>query len=354
MKENQPPSKSSITVGDMTIETEIRMLPVKQLLYYAENPRIFSILKQLGGTVPQDEIERKLWEQDSTKDLFQDIKRNGGLLEEIIVRDKQVLEGNSRLCAYRHLLKNATESGDVEATKRWTYIRAKILPDNTSDELIFAILGILHIRGKAEWRPYEQASYLFRQSTTYKKRPNDLANQIGIKEAEVKNMIEAYQLMEKYGVADPSRFSYYVEFAKSRKIPDIQEYLPPNLVLEDRFSEWVKDEKIPRAEAVRDLPVILKDKSARTKFLAGSIEFEEALEIARDRHPETTSSFYSKLKKATDAMSNAEVLRIREEISNDTNKRYIISELYKTTRKFAKDVGIDVQVIEREKRSKGK
>lgn len=342
MTNNIHTTKSSITVGDMTIETEIRMLPVADLLFYPENPRIFSILKQLGANVTQDEIETRLWGQDSTKDLYQDIKRNGGLLEEIIVRDRQVLEGNSRLCAYRHLMKNATESGDVDAVNRWSSIRAKVLPDDTSDELIFAILGILHIRGKAEWRPYEQASYLFRQANTFKKKPSDLANQIGIKEADVKNMIEAYQMMERAGVTDPSRFSYYVEFAKSRKIPDIQEYLPPGLVLEDSFSEWIKQEKIPRAEAVRDLPVILKDRSARTKFLSGNVEFEEALEIAKDRHPETTSAFYNKLKKATEAMINGEESRIRDEITHDPQKKHIIRELAKTAKQFAKALNIDV------------
>jgi len=350
-------TKSSITVGDTTIATEIRMLEVTHLRYYAENPRIHSILKQLGDSVTQEQIERKLWEQDSTKDLYQDIKRNGGLLEEIIVRGDEVLEGNSRLCAYRHLLKNACEKKDPNEIERWSHIRAKLLPDGISDELVFGILGILHIRGKAEWRPYEQASYLHRQKETYKKKESDLAEQIGIKEADVKNMIEAYTLMEKYGVTDPSRFSYYVEFAKSRKLSDLsenKEYLPPNFNLEEQLSEWVSGDKIPRAEAVRDLPNILKDRSARTKFLSGNVGFEEALEIVRDRHPETASSFYSKLKRAKEAMSNAEVLTIKGEISQDSQKRYLIIDLYKTARKFAKDVGIDIQNAEREKRPRDK
>src|SRR5207302_4138148 len=196
-------AKSSIIVGDTTIPTEIRFLPVLQLRYYRENPRIFSILKEVGGSVTQDEIERKLWEQDHTKDLFRDIQRNGGLLEEIIVRDHEVLEGNSRLCAFRHLLKNATEKGDKDGIRKWSEIRAKVLPKETTEKVVFAILGMLHIRGKAEWRPYEQASYLFRQAETHRLTEAELASQIGHDEAEIKNMIKAYKLMEKYEVADP-------------------------------------------------------------------------------------------------------------------------------------------------------
>ncbi len=357
MAESTTVTKSSITVGDTSIETQIRLLPVANLRYYTENPRIFSILKELGDSITQLQIEQKLWEQDSTKDLYQDIKRNGGLLEEIIVRGGEVLEGNSRLCAYRHLLKAATQKGDAAEITRWSCIRAKVLAPEVSDELIFKILGILHIRGKAEWKPYEQASYLYRQSHTYKKKAKELADQIGLKEAEVTNMIDAYQMMEKHKVTDPSRFSYYVEYVKSRKLADLtasKEYLPPNFVLEEKFSEWVRDEKIPRAEAVRELPEILKDKSARTKFLAGSACFEEALEIVKDRHPETTSSFFSKLKRATEAMSNAEVLTIKNEVANDNQKRYIVMDLYRTARKFAKDVGIDIQQTDRDRHSKDK
>jgi len=341
MQDQATEAKTSIIVGDITIPTEIRFLSVAELRYYSENPRIFSILKEIGASVTQDEIERKLWEQPHTKDLFLNIKRNGGLLEEVIVRGREVLEGNSRLCAYRHLLKKAKEEKDTEGIKKWEAIRARILPQETDEKVVFAILGTLHIRGKAEWKPYEQASYLFRQSTAHRLTPAELAAQIGQKEADVKNMIEAYKLMEKYKVTDPSRFSYYVELAKSRKLDEIKEYLPPNFDLEQNFSEWVRNEKFPRAEAVRDLPTILKDKSARTKFLSGNVSFEVALEIAKDRHPETTSSFYSKLKRATEAMKDAEEGRIRDEVLADSQKKHIIRDLAKTAKGFAKSVGAE-------------
>ena len=76
--------------------------------------------------------------------------------------------------------------------------------------------------------------------------------------------------------------------------------------------------------------------------MGGQADFEEALENAKEHHPDTTSSFYSKLKRATEAMSNAEVLRIKDEVALDRQKKYLISELAKTSKKFAKDVGINV------------
>jgi len=341
MKHQTAGSSPSITVGDIAIPTEIRSLRVTDLRYYKHNPRIFSILKQFGEQVKQEEIEQKLWEQDATHDLYRDIQQNGGLVEEIIVRDSEVLEGNSRLCAYRYLLKNTKEKNDQEGIKKWEFIRAKILPKDTDDKTVFAILGMLHIRGKAEWKPYEQASYLFRQATTYRMKPGELAAQIGHGETEVKNMIEAYKHMEKDKITDTNRFSYFLEFAKSRKLADCKEYLPAGMDLGEKFSEWVNDGKFPRGEAVRDLPTIFKDKGARAKFLGGQASFEEALEIAKDRHPEATSSFYSKLKRATEAMNEAEPASVQEEVATDAQKKNIIRDLARTAKRFAKSVGVD-------------
>jgi hypothetical protein len=341
MKEQTTASSPSITVGDITIQTEIRFLPVAELRYFKDNPRIFTILKQLGDSVTQEQVERQLWEQDATHDLYRDIQQNGGLLEEIIVRDGEVLEGNSRLCAYRYLLKHAKEKGDQNGIKKWSMIRAKILPRETSERAIFAILGVLHIRGKAKWIPYEQASYLFRQSHAYRLKPSELAVQIGLPKSDVENMIEAYELMERHNITDTNKFSYFFEFAKSRKLENCKEYIPTGMDLAARFSEWVRDGQFPRGEAVRDLSTVLKDQSARKKFFAGQVSFVDALEIAKDHHPEAASPFYSKLKRATEAMNNAEPARVQEEVAADPQKKYVIRELAKTAKQFAKTVGVD-------------
>jgi hypothetical protein len=138
----------TIAVGDLSIPVTVRELPIKDLRYYKSNPRIFRILKECGTRVSQDVIERELWKLDSTKDLFRDIRNNGGLVEEVLVRDSEVLEGNLRLCAYRRLLRKAKEEDDRDGIARWSRIRAKILPSDVSDEAVFAVLGILHIRSR--------------------------------------------------------------------------------------------------------------------------------------------------------------------------------------------------------------
>lgn len=334
---------ATITVGTISLPVEVREIPIDTLRYYSSNPRIFTILKHFGDKVSQEQIESELWNLNSTKDLFQDIAKNGGLVEEILVRGVEVLEGNSRLCAYRHLLKKAKEKKDGDGIARWSQIRAKVLRSDVSEEAVFAILGILHIRGKAKWLPYEQASYLYRQSVDYRKTYRDLAEQIGVSESDVRNSVEAYKIMEQYHVTEPNRFSHYLQLVASRKLKEAAECLPPGQELVPLVVEWVESGQIPKAESVRDqLPIVLQDKKARTKFLKKEVSFEDAVEIAQDRHPETTSSFYRKLKKATEALNNAEEMLIRREIENDGDKQWVLKDLCRTVNKFCKAVGLSV------------
>ncbi len=339
---NEPSMGATITVGDVSIEVLVREVPIETLRYYGSNPRIYSILKQQGADVGQDVIERELWKLDPTKDLYKDIERNGGLVEEILVRDGQVLEGNSRLCAYRHLLDKAKKNADAAGVARWSSIRAKILPSDVTEESVFAILGILHIRGKARWAPYEQASYLYRQSVEFRKGYRELAEQIGIPAPDVRTHIDAYKMMDAFKVTSPSKFSHYLEYVKSRKLKEVKDanVLPPGQELDTLFVQLVDTGRIPKADNVRELPLILKDKQARRQFLQERVPFDEALEAAREKHPETTSSFYSKLKRATEALQNAEEMRVKQEVEADTDKKYILKNLCKTVNKFCRAIGL--------------
>jgi len=150
-----------------------------------------------------------------------------------------VLEGNSRLCAYRHLLAKARKDNDQDGIAKWSTIRAKILPPDVTEETVFAILGILHIRGKAKWLPYEQASYLHRQSCEFRKTFRELAEQIGVSEREVRSNVEAYNLMEQYNVTEPNKFSYYLVLVTSNKLKEAAECLPPGKELIPLFVKWV-------------------------------------------------------------------------------------------------------------------
>jgi hypothetical protein len=83
------------------------MVQQSNLHFYTENHRVYAVLRDDGKVPTQEDICDRLLEMDHVKQLIQDIKMDGGLIEPLIVRDGtfEVLEGNSRLAAYRYLAK---------------------------------------------------------------------------------------------------------------------------------------------------------------------------------------------------------------------------------------------------------
>jgi len=130
--------------GDDSVTLSGEEIPVKHgeleqsiLKFYAENPRLYSVLGPDAGIPDQDKIQRELLKRDHVKRLKKDIISNGGLLEPVIVRDRsfEVLEGNSRLAVYRDLA--------PKDPKKWGKMKCQILPGDIDDEHIFTILGQL-------------------------------------------------------------------------------------------------------------------------------------------------------------------------------------------------------------------
>ncbi len=160
----------------------------------------------------QADIERKLLEMDHVKSLIQDIKRDGGLTDPVVVRagKMEVLEGNSRLAAYRALGK--------QNPIKWAKMKCRLIPEDLDESLIFALLGQYHIRGKKDWAPFEQAGFLYRRATTHNIAPAALAHEIGLSTRKVEQLIATYQFMIDHKDADTARWSYYDEYLKSAAI----------------------------------------------------------------------------------------------------------------------------------------
>ena len=331
-------SKNEIVVIGQKIQTKIEEIDILKLNYWKENPRVNAIIKQKyrDRNISDKDIEKELWEKDSVKDLFKDIERHGGLIDEILVKDNIVLEGNSRLCAYRHLYKKAEQKNDENEMLKWSYIRARIIPSDTSNEVVFSILGTWHIKGKTQWDTYEKASYLKRMNVDYSYSFKDIADSISQTEKFVKDHIEAHDLMVKNDVYTLEKFSYFYELVKNKKIRELASKEPtiiPNTI------QAIKEGRFKRGEEIRDLHKVLKDKKAKKEFFDEKVEFNDALEITKDRHPEHKDSFYNQIKKTTKMLQDCPVKRM-DEIKTEGNKKYILEKLYKEVKNFCKKVGI--------------
>jgi hypothetical protein len=147
----------TLLIRNKTLATITREVPYKQLQFYVDNPRIYSFVRSDGQTPSQDDILTRLQGLEHVRELVQDIRANGGLIDPLIVRDGDfvVLEGNSRLAAYHHLAS--------EDPIRFGQVRCTLLPADIDDRLIFALLAQYHVKGKKDWAPYEKAGFVYRR-----------------------------------------------------------------------------------------------------------------------------------------------------------------------------------------------
>jgi len=231
--------------------------------------------ESIGYTPDQDEICRQLLELEHVRVLKDDIVANEGLIDPLIVRDGDlvVLEGNSRLAAYRFL-----------ATKdplKWGKVRCLVLPANIEEKLVFALLGQYHVKGKHDWVPYEKAGFLFRRYKQHSLELSVVASELGIPPGEAKHLVAVYEFMMRHKDADRDRWSYYDEYLKSNKVRKVRQ---EHAGFDDFIVTQINTGKISKAMELRDkLPVICAGPAKLLKrYIEGRIKFDDAYENAVD------------------------------------------------------------------------
>lgn len=254
-------------------ETE---LDQRTLKFYKDNPRIYSVINTEGFDPSQQEIEEQMCNLDHVRDLKASIVEFGGLAEPIYVRDGSldVLEGNSRLAAYRLLNKQFPDG-------RWSKIRCNVLPADIPESAIRALLGTLHLVGRTDWSPFEQAGYLYRIKNKEGVSDEQLAKELGLKKSDVSSSIKVFTLMKEMDDVTPDHWSYYAEYCKSQSISKKRKEFDE---LDKAFSEHVKGNRIKQAMDVRTcLSQVLNvaDKAtdkALQKFITGEYDVYDVME----------------------------------------------------------------------------
>jgi len=263
----------SLTLNGNEIPAKVGFLLQSKLKFYPENPRIYSIICAGEKKITQEEIEERLSEKEYVRILMQSIKANGGLTDPLIVRDGDmvVLEGNSRLAAYRMLSKKDPE--------KWAKVKCKILPSDISEELIFMLLGEYHIIGRTDWLPYEQAGYLYRRHKIQGVSLDVMEKELGLKKSEIGHLIEVYLFMLKHDDTDINRWSYYEEYLKSNYIKKVRDEFPS---LDKLIVKKIKSGEIGKAIEIREKLIPIAKASSKTvkNFVAEKTDFEAAYERA--------------------------------------------------------------------------
>ena len=261
-----------ILIRQKRIPAVSRDIPHGELKFWPDNPRVYSLLDRNMSEPDQDDIYRSMLKLEHVRTLRQDISDNGGLIDPIIVRGGElvVIEGNSRLAAYRSLAE--------KDPNKWHLVRCRELPADISDADVYAMLGQYHVKGKKDWAPYEKAGFVYRRHIDQKIDVPDIARELGVKEQEIQRLVDVFEFMKEQGDNDRERWSHYDEFLKSRKIKRARDEISG---FEERVVELIKSDKI-RALDVRDqLPIICQTPKILKKFTKGDLDVAEAFTDAQ-------------------------------------------------------------------------
>ena len=269
-------------------QARLMSLPIDSIKLDEENPRIKQCLENYT-TITPEAIALALWDSGdgdaatSYRVLRDSIKDSGGIIHPIVVNhedngDYVAIEGNTRLQIYKDFVQKNVPG-------EWSQITALVYEGLTKIEK-HSIRLQSHLVGPRDWDPYSKAKYLYQLSEIEMLPMNSIVNMCGGNKNEITKAIDAYKYMK----------MYYEPYAKSQGLePDTRDYskfrehenariksaIQHKGYPENQFAKWVVDENIDKAQSVRLIPAIMRNKEALDTFLKGNLtEAETVLRAA--------------------------------------------------------------------------
>lgn len=323
-----------ITIGQNQYEVKEQEMLQQEILFWVENPRVYSVLREDGNENPsQAEIEALMRKTENVKELRIQIEQNGGLIEPLTVvlrgNDYIAVEGNSRLAAYRILAETNP--------KKWAKLPVNILPETITDTELFIYVGTIHLVKKKDWSVFEQAAYVYRQKMLQKCPDSTLAKQVGLAPATVKKYIEVYTFMVANNDTVQSHWNYYEQYVSNKGIKKYRQSFPE---MDERIVGQIKTGKIKQAKDIRDKLGKIAQATDKTsnRIMRDVIEGKTDIDDAYTRFEATGKSGnnYGKIKEFRSLMTSDEFKKAlrAEAVGNNT----ILFELKKIKKEIDKMV----------------
>ena len=286
-----------IAIMGQDIPARHERIAIDQLHFLPDNPRVYAAIREMtdfADLTPDEKqvrIYQRLLQEPSVKNLIPEIERDGGLQDPIIVRHdtRQVIEGNSRLAAYRKLK-------DDKDDDKWTYIRCLVVSTLTDDQQT-RLLGQAHLHGRTEWSPYAKALFCFRWVVEQYQDISTLANLSGFSQAEIRKNVKIIELMQGNDDNTLSNFSYYNVLVRNRVISSTIE---TNKAVRDTLLSQIKTEAFTAQEMRECLPTIIAKPRILRKYEKGDVTLEDAYDRAK------ISGAEQQLKKIRDGLDDIE------------------------------------------------
>ena len=306
------------------------------------NPRIsFFRDNQVTDSLTEAQIIFALTSKkpEAFRKLKDSIHNNKGIVYPIWIepaknKKYKVIEGNTRVVIYQQLQQEEPHED------RWKTILCNILPHEIDEEQKNFIKLQSHLRGTTEWDAYEKAKYLYKLWQEDGWSINRLEKQTKMTEKQIRENIDAYKIMEEQYLPihadDPnetSKFSYFVEYVKDKKLQQLIEKNSNNI---KDFCNWVADkEKIPTGQDVRRLRDIFDNGDTKKAFITKG--FDAAMQILEFRKPYLVSSFYKDMENVIEGLKEISAQELDEIITeNNSGKENMIKGLAEWSNKVVK------------------
>jgi hypothetical protein len=195
------------TAAATEAEPRVRWLPLDQLLFDDQNPRLED---EDRGETNQPELANLLDELYDAKEIAGSIANFGYFESEVLLgipgpgAQVIIVEGNRRLAAAKGLaspemragFSNPTEWDRLAQTaldKGHVPVRVPVLvePDRSA---VIATIGYRHISGIEPWEPYQQARYIAERIDQDGLSPHEVSELVGISETQVRSKYRNYRI----------------------------------------------------------------------------------------------------------------------------------------------------------------
>ncbi len=294
--------KEAYSIDGREIGYEFKMVDINDLRFYEDNPRIATIIGEKKDAATQETIDECLWDRDETHKWKRRIETDGGLIHPLIVYDGQVLEGNTRLCCYRHLYQET--KNDL-----WRTVKCNVIKDRLTKDDIYRLLCTEHIEGKIPWDPYEKANFYRKMREDDGKTLDEIKSIVGESTTSINNKIRAFKLMVENGVVNKEKYSHFEQLVLNGDIRDIKDNHDPDI--EDKVIKLIKKGTCKTAQDIRKIGTIYKHKTARKRVFDDLEDVEQVWTEVKAKAPLTDSPLMKEIEDI--------IVRIRELSREDRN-----------------------------------
>jgi hypothetical protein len=329
------------TLGGVPLRVEHARVPIEEVHFDPENPRLKYMKLQHPGESDQDLLFKN---NNDTALLKKDIFANG-VLDPIYVRAKEgggyiVVEGNRRTACVKSL--HAEHPDDP----RFCTIPARIMPEETTKEQEALLMASFHVTGKLKWDPMEKAGHIYTMYRTLNVPMDDMIIILHMGQPAIKQAARSYELLEQFKTIDNGKYTTeasrkWSHFNEMLKIKKFRQEDAKGNEWGENYCRWVGEGRLPRAEDVRTLEKIWANRAAKSLFIneESDVAFAKAVRHLDAANPGRNSKFFAELEKIIALAKAASVAEI-EMVKGNDNARSIVLEAHQGLEAFMELAGI--------------